>query len=99
MIGSVDRERRGGHGLVGFSPPGRTLRAVDRSDLPSPGPSDGAAKLSLAGLRARHFPALRKFLDFWTRELDGEPHSVVVAHARLVEPSEFRRAHGEFPPH
>jgi len=28
-----------------------------------------------------HFPELRKFLDFWSRELDGPLHSVTVAHA------------------
>ena len=26
-----------------------------------------------------HFPELKKFLDFWTRELDGLLHSVTVA--------------------
>ena len=30
-----------------------------------------------------HFPELKKFLDFWTRELDGLLHSVTVAHSRL----------------
>ena len=28
-----------------------------------------------------HFPELRKFLDFWARELDGLLHSVTVARA------------------
>ena len=31
-----------------------------------------------------HFPELRKFLDFWSRELEGLLHSVTVAHARLI---------------
>ena len=43
-----------------------------------------------------HFPELRKFLDFWTRELDGLLHSVTVAHARLIKPAEFRAVEGEF---
>ncbi len=43
-----------------------------------------------------HFPELRKFLDFWTRELDGALHSVVIAHAGLIKPTEFRAVDGEF---
>ncbi len=42
------------------------------------------------------FPELRKFLDFWTRELDGLLHSVTVAHASLIRPTEFRAVSGEF---
>jgi uncharacterized protein Usg len=41
---------------------------------------------------APRFPNLRKFLDFWTRELDGPIHSVRLAHARLLRPAEFRYA-------
>ncbi|MEM8753715.1 MAG: usg protein [Pseudomonadota bacterium] len=36
------------------------------------------------------FPALRKFLDFWERELEGPLHSVKVAHSALIKPAEFR---------
>ena len=43
-----------------------------------------------------HFPELRKFLDFWTRELEGVLHSVVVAHCGLIKPAEFRAIDGEF---
>ena len=43
-----------------------------------------------------HYPELRKFLDFWTRELDGVLHSVVVAHAGLIKPQEYRAVDGEF---
>ena len=39
---------------------------------------------------APKFPALRKFLDFWQRELDGPLHSVRVAHSKLIKPAEFR---------
>ncbi len=39
---------------------------------------------------APKFPQLRKFLDFWNRELDGPIHSVRLAHARLLRPAEVR---------
>ena len=32
------------------------------------------------------FPGLRKFLDFWARELEGKVHSVRVASAELITP-------------
>ncbi len=38
---------------------------------------------------APKFPVLKKFLDFWDRELDGKIHSVTVAHTELVRPSRF----------
>jgi uncharacterized protein Usg len=41
---------------------------------------------------APKFPALRKFLDFWQRELDGKLHMVRVASAALIKPAEFRFA-------
>jgi len=43
-----------------------------------------------------HFPELRKFLHFWSRELDGVLHSVVVAHSGLIKPAEFLAVDGEF---
>ena len=43
-----------------------------------------------------HFPELRKFLDFWSRELEGLLYSVTVAHTRLIKPAEFRAVGGEF---
>ncbi len=39
---------------------------------------------------APKFPTLRKFLDFWDRELDGKIHSVRVAHAELVGAHEIK---------
>jgi uncharacterized protein Usg len=39
---------------------------------------------------APRFPVLRKFLDFWHRELDGQLHSVRVASASLIKPPSFR---------
>lgn len=41
---------------------------------------------------APQFPALRKFLDFWTRELDGKLHSVYVANYKLITPGDYRFA-------
>lgn len=38
---------------------------------------------------APKFPTLKKFLDFWDRELDGKIHSVRVAHAELIRPAQF----------
>lgn len=46
-----------------------------------------------------HFPELRKFLDFWTRKLEGPLHSVVVAHASLIKPAEMKMLDAEFPLH
>lgn len=43
-----------------------------------------------------HFPGLKKFLDFWARELDGPLHGVTVAHASLIKPAEMRLVDGEF---
>jgi uncharacterized protein Usg len=42
------------------------------------------------------FPALRDFLAFWQEKLDGPLHSVIVAHSRLIKPSEFRAVDGVF---
>ena len=39
---------------------------------------------------APRFPALRKFLDFWRRELDGKVHSVRVASASLIRSPSYR---------
>jgi uncharacterized protein Usg len=42
------------------------------------------------------FPALNKFLNFWLETLEGPLHSVTVAHARLIKPTEIRAIDGEF---
>jgi len=34
------------------------------------------------------FPELKKFLDFWERELDGKLHSVTIASSDLVKPAD-----------
>ena len=38
------------------------------------------------------FPALKRFLDFWERNLEGRLHSVRIASARLIGPRELRYA-------
>ncbi len=43
---------------------------------------------------APQFPELRKFLDFWERELDGRLHSVKVASCALVRPAHWRHVDG-----
>ncbi len=41
------------------------------------------------------FPELRRFLAFWMEKLDGPLHSVMVAHSRLIKPTELRAINGE----
>ncbi len=43
---------------------------------------------------APEFPELKSFLAFWQRELEGPLHSITVAHARLIEPAEFKAVDG-----
>ena len=40
--------------------------------------------------QAPRFPRLIRFLDFWTRNLDGPLASVRVAHNAIVGPTEIR---------
>lgn len=42
--------------------------------------------------QAPHFPMLRKFLDFWSHNLDGKLHSVKVAGQQLIKAPELRTA-------
>ncbi len=42
---------------------------------------------------APRFPVLRKFLDFWSANLDGKLHSVRVASQPLVTVPSYRAAH------
>jgi uncharacterized protein Usg len=39
---------------------------------------------------APRFPTLRKFLQFWTRELDGKLHSIRVATGGPIRPASMR---------
>ena len=42
------------------------------------------------------FPRLKSFLDFWTHNLEGKLHQVLVAHAGLIKPRELRLIGCEF---
>jgi len=41
---------------------------------------------------APRYPVLRRFLDFWTREIDGRVHSVRVASTSVISVAEWRHA-------
>jgi uncharacterized protein Usg len=41
---------------------------------------------------APDFPVLRRFLDFWERNIEGKLHSVQVARASLLSAGELRHA-------
>ena len=41
---------------------------------------------------APEFPTLRRFLKFWTQELEGKLHSIRVGHARLIQPGKLAHA-------
>ncbi|MGD9509884.1 MAG: usg protein [Geminicoccaceae bacterium] len=40
------------------------------------------------------YPELHKFLDFWSRSIEGRLHSVTVARKTLIGPSAHRHAAG-----
>jgi uncharacterized protein Usg len=40
---------------------------------------------------APRFPGLHRFLDFWSRELDGKLHSVRIGSAKLITPGGWGR--------
>ncbi len=39
---------------------------------------------------APRFPILHRFLDFWSREIEGRLHSVRVGATQLISPGEWR---------
>lgn len=39
---------------------------------------------------APRYPVLKRFLDFWVREIEGPLHSVRVAGRRIISPAEMR---------
>jgi uncharacterized protein Usg len=45
---------------------------------------------------APEFPTLRRFLDYWRRELEGALYSVRVAHRSLIGPAEWKAVDGVF---
>jgi uncharacterized protein Usg len=42
------------------------------------------------------FPELQRFLDFWRKSLEGDLHSVTVAHSKMIKPAELRAIDGVF---
>jgi uncharacterized protein Usg len=48
---------------------------------------------------APEYPILRRFLDFWVGNIEGRLHSVKVASAPLITPSELRHANTSFSLH
>ena len=44
---------------------------------------------------APRFPELRRFLDFWKRDIEAALHSVRFAHQHLIRPTEWRAIDGE----
>ena len=42
------------------------------------------------------FPSLNLFLKFWVDKIEGPLHSVTVAHAKLIRPSEIQAIDREF---
>jgi uncharacterized protein Usg len=42
------------------------------------------------------FPVLKKFLDFWTRTLEGPLFKVTIGHFRLIKPAELKAIGAEF---
>lgn len=45
---------------------------------------------------APDYPELRKFLDFWTRNIEGKLHSVTVTRKKLISPSRYRTVDAVF---
>jgi len=45
---------------------------------------------------APRFPELRRFLDFWTRQLEGKLHSVILASRGIITAAEIRAVGSEF---
>ena len=42
--------------------------------------------------QAPDFPVLKRFLDFWSHNIEGKLHSVKVAQASIITPGETRYA-------
>jgi uncharacterized protein Usg len=43
-----------------------------------------------------NFPELQRFLEFWRKSLEGDLHSVTVAHSGMIKPAELRAIDGVF---
>lgn len=49
--------------------------------------------------QAPRFPNLRKFLTFWSQNLDGPLATVVIMHNKLITATEIRAIGGEWRAH
>lgn len=45
---------------------------------------------------APHFPELKRFLDFWSREIEGKLHSVRVGSKKLITSEDLSFASAEY---
>jgi uncharacterized protein Usg len=45
------------------------------------------------------FPRLQQFLQFWSRNLEGQLYRVTVAHTKLIGPTELRLVTGDYQLH
>ena len=45
---------------------------------------------------APHYPVLRRFLDFWVKNIDGKLHSVTVGRTEIIAPPRYTRVAGLF---
>jgi uncharacterized protein Usg len=45
---------------------------------------------------APHFPELRRFLDFWAKEIEGKLHSVRVANKKLITFDDIRHCNADY---
>jgi uncharacterized protein Usg len=45
---------------------------------------------------APHFPELRRFLNFWTSQIEGKLHSVRVANKKLISAEDLRYCGSEY---
>ena len=48
---------------------------------------------------APKFPELRRFLDFWSHNLDGKLHSILLASKEIIEPAALTLRDTEFTLH
>lgn len=48
---------------------------------------------------APKFPILKRFLDFWTREIEGKLHSVKLCSNEIIMPSKWQPIEHEFTVH
>ena len=45
---------------------------------------------------APQFPELRRFLDFWVKQIEGKLHSVRVANKKLITAEDIRHCNQEY---